>query len=122
MCHLGMSMDWTQIKAFKGIDLNDSFILSWKVSSNNLAFEVEASIWPESIYYQEPVADEYTCYKQASLVFENTEKITGLLNQESVKPTEDPDGSLDYGNIETLIVNVPSALHPTTATVSMLSE
>lgn len=105
MCHLGMSMDWTQIKVFKGIDLNDSFVLSWKLSANNLAIEVEASIWPESVYYQEPLDDEYTCYKKASLVFENTEKITGLLDIKSVKPTSDPDGSIDYGNIETLVEN-----------------
>ena len=36
-------MEWTQIEIFKGIDLNDSFVLNWSYESERLFFELEAS-------------------------------------------------------------------------------
>ena len=62
-------MNWDKMEMFKGIDLNDTFILSWRRNGSELRFDVEASIWPESKYYEAPKPDEYTCYKPAILTF-----------------------------------------------------
>lgn len=97
-----MIMDWTQINLFKGIDLNDSFVLSWDHESDQLCFVLEASIWPESDHYSKPKDDEYTCYRKAILKFVNLQSINGLKSMESTPSTTDPDGSTDYGNIDTL--------------------
>ena len=97
-----MSMDWTELKLFKGIDLNDSFVLNWTHIDDQLTFELEASVWPESLYYSTPKANEYTCYRKAVLKFANTQKISGLNSMDSVQSTTDLDGSKDYGNIDTL--------------------
>jgi hypothetical protein len=53
-------MEWPQIEIFKGIDLNDSFVLNWNHEDDHLSFELEASIWPESDYYTTPKQGEYT--------------------------------------------------------------
>ena len=50
-------MNWEELEIFKGIDLNDSFVLSWRKEPNEVIFELEASIWPESEYYEEPKKD-----------------------------------------------------------------
>ena len=60
-------MNWKEMEIFKGIDLNDSFVLSWKYINDTLTFDIEASIWPESPFYEKPVGDDYTCYKNAFL-------------------------------------------------------
>ncbi|MBU6953255.1 hypothetical protein [Hahella sp. HN01] len=96
-----MSVDWSQIEIFKGIDLNDSFVLNWDQDGDSLVFDLDASIWPESEYYSKPVEGEYACYRKATLIFTNVKNISGLRNIESVIPTIDPDGSIDYGEIET---------------------
>ena len=91
---------------FKGIDLSDSFVISWSQKKNDLIFNIEASIWPDSKYYEEPKTDEYTCYRPAQLTFTNTKKITGLLKMKQVAPSTDANGEKDYGNIDTLeIIN-----------------
>ncbi|MDR9768686.1 hypothetical protein RJP56_21810 [Shewanella baltica] len=97
-------MDWRQMEVFKGIDLNDSFVLDWNYENNRLCFELEASIWPESKYYVEPKLNEYTCYRKAILQFVNTVSVTGLKPKSAVMSSTDPDGSIDYGNIDTLQV------------------
>ena len=95
-------MDWYQIEILKGIDLNDSFVLNWVQDNDSLFFELEASIWPESEHYTEPKKDEYTCYRKATLGFVGVKNITGLKPKEIVQSTTDPDGSVDYGNIDDL--------------------
>ena len=95
-------MEWNQIELFKGIDLNDSFVLNWVHENDHLSFELEASIWPESEYYSKPKDGEYTCYRKATLLFLNLENINGLKPIEHTPSSKDLDGTIDYGNIDTL--------------------
>lgn len=95
-------MEWTELQEFKGIDLNDSFILNWSKSKNGVSFNLEASIWPSSKYYQAPKATEHTCYKKAVLSFISCQDITGLKTMQQANSSIDPDGSEDYGNIDSL--------------------
>ena len=98
-------MDWRQLENFKGIDLNDSFIMSWELSTDKLSFELEASIWPESMFYATPKVNEFTCYRKATLSFSEIESVDGLMPMESVHYAKDPDDSIDYGNIDSLSMN-----------------
>ncbi|MFL0811457.1 MAG: hypothetical protein K6L76_13645 [Agarilytica sp.] len=97
-------MEWTQIEMFKGVDLNDSFVLNWSCENDYLTFELEASIWPESEHYNAPKKDEHTCYRKATLEFIGVKNISGLKPKESIQSTTGPDGSVDYGNIDDLKV------------------
>lgn len=96
-------MDWAELSEFEGIDLNDSFVLSWEQTSDKIVFNLEASIWPQSTYYTSPKPNEHTCYRKATLTFLGTNKVNGLRSMETVKPTIDPDGTSDYGNIDSLL-------------------
>lgn len=95
-------MGWPESEILKGIDLNDSFVLNWSHKDDRLSFELEASIWPESDYYTTPKQGEYTCYRKATLEFLGVRKVSGLKQKESVRSNTDPDGSVDYGNIDDL--------------------
>ncbi|AUD77728.1 hypothetical protein CW740_00145 [Kangiella profundi] len=85
-------MNWTELEIFKGIDLNDSFVLGCSQSEGRLSFDLEASIWPESKFYTEPKKNEYTCYKKAFLSFVGVDSIQGLKPIEAVASSTDPDG------------------------------
>lgn len=89
---------------FDGVDLEDSWVLGWRVDAvhHRLVFELEASLWPGHEYYVPPSPAEHTCYKRAHLIFEHVASIVGLSPMDAVKPNVDPDGSIDYGNIEGL--------------------
>lgn len=91
---------WEEMELFQGIDLFDSFVTSWDLKEGILSFELEVSIWPESSHYSEPKEKEYTCYKSGLLKFSGFSNIKGLVPKSDVKPTRDPDNSVDYGNIE----------------------
>ena len=89
---------------FDGVDLEDSWVLGWHFDAGHdrLVFDLAASLWPGHPSYVPPPPDEYTCYKRARLIFERVTSIGGLSPMDAVKPNIDPDGSLDYGNVEGL--------------------
>ncbi|MBE9113315.1 hypothetical protein IQ273_28465 [Nodosilinea sp. LEGE 07298] len=95
-------IQWRNIEVFRGIDLNDSCVLSWKLEPTQLVFELDVSVWPESQFYTTPKPNEYTCYRTARLIFRGCEKITGLHAMGDVRPTVDPDNTIDYDNIDAL--------------------
>ncbi|WP_289028012.1 hypothetical protein [uncultured Paraglaciecola sp.] len=99
-------MNWTDMDLFRGVDLGDSFVLDWSCTSNSFVIKVEASLWPESKHYSPPVNGEYTCYKNASVTFKNIKSIKGIVPVNEASPTTDPDGSIDYGNIDALTSNL----------------
>lgn len=86
----------------QGVMLEDSWVLGWLQSDDALVFELEASLWPGHACYQQPKTNEWACYKRAQLIFEGVTSVEGLLDQSVVKFTVDPDGSKDYGCIESL--------------------
>jgi hypothetical protein len=88
-----------------GIVLEDSWILGWSIDGDDLQIEMEFSIWPESPFYNEPLNDEYTCYKTGTLTFHNIKSMKGFKEFENTKPTIDPDGSKDWGSIYGLSKN-----------------
>lgn len=97
-------MDWTEMELFRGIDLNDSFVLGWQLEDDRLVFDLEVSVWPASKYYVAPKDGEYTCYRKAALIFEGVESIQGLVSMSEAPSSTDASGETDYGNIDALIV------------------
>ena len=97
-------MNYTELEFFQGIDLTDSFVLFWEFKDRCLSFDLEASVWPESRYYSKPKKDEFTCYKKVRLEFLNIETIQGLKEMNQVTPSTDQSGEIDYGNIDSLII------------------
>jgi hypothetical protein len=96
--------DWRDMQEFTGVDLEDSFVLGWQHdrASRRVVFELEASLWPLHPRYETPPPEHHTCYCRARLVFDDVHWVAGLRPVAEAKGTTDPDGTVDYGNIEGL--------------------
>ncbi|WP_417661031.1 hypothetical protein [Pseudomonas sp.] len=90
------------IKVFDNILLEDTFVLSWHQDADILTFQVLASLLQSHPDASVPAAGEWACYKPGIIEFSNVSSVRGLLPQESVVYTTDPDGSVDYGTIDGL--------------------
>ncbi len=95
------------IEAFENILLEDTFVLSWHQSPNSLTFHVLASLLQSHPMATPPANGDWACYRPGIIQFNDTTSVTGLLPQDSVKPTKDPDGSVDYGCIDSLEATNP---------------
>ena len=90
------------IEAIEDILLEDTFVLSWDRSADFLAFQVLASLLQSHPTASPPASGEWACYKRGVLRFSGVTSVYGLQPQDSVAPTTDPDGSVDYGTIDSL--------------------
>ena len=90
------------IEAFDNILLEDTFVLSWRHTSDSLTFDVLASLRQSHPQASLPAAGEWACYKPGSIRFLGVSSVLGLLPQASATPVTDPDGSIDYGCIDEL--------------------
>ena len=95
------------IEAFDNILLEDTFVLSWRQDNDSLRFEVLASLLQSHPDALPPADGEWACYRPGIIQFSGVSAIRGLLPQESVVPTTDPDGSVDYGTIDGLALVGP---------------
>ncbi|MDR7134072.1 hypothetical protein J2X06_001256 [Lysobacter niastensis] len=90
------------IEAFDNILLEDTFVLSWHQATDSLTFNVLASLLQSHPEASPPPNGEWACYRPGAIAFSGVSAVRGLLPQESVIPTADPDGSVDYGCIDEL--------------------
>lgn len=91
------------IEATEDIFLEDTFVLSWDYSAGCLIFQVLASLLQSHPAASLPASGEWACYRPGVLTFSGVTSVHGLLLQDSVSPTTDPDGSVDYGTIDSLV-------------------
>ena len=90
------------IDAFDNILLEDTFVLSWDQGADSLTFQVLASLLQSHPNASPPASGEWACYKPGVLRFSGVTSVHGLLPHSSVTPITDPDGSVDYGTIDSL--------------------
>lgn len=88
------------IDALDNILLEDTFVLGWHQTSGSLTFNVLASLLQSHPEASAPLTGEWACYRPGAIEFSGVSSVSGLLPQESVPSTKDPDGSADYGCID----------------------
>lgn len=94
---------------FAHVDLRGSVVLGWESSADGLLVRLEVSLLPSHPEYEAPRPDERSCFRHGLLTFGNPSSMTGLLAQESVRPSTDPDGSGDYDTLHGLWSDEPGS-------------
>ena len=95
------------IDAFDDILLEDTFVFSWCRGADSLTFNVLASLLQRHPEASPPADGEWACYRPGQIRFLGVSSVAGLLPQESVARTIDPDGGVDFGCIDELLVVRP---------------
>lgn len=90
------------IKVFENILLEDTFVFSWHRDADTLTFQVLVSLLQSHPEASLPAKDEWACYRCGVIRFSGVTSVHGLLPQDSVLPTTDADGSVDYGTVDAL--------------------
>ncbi|MBO9532556.1 MAG: hypothetical protein J7513_06260 [Solirubrobacteraceae bacterium] len=95
-----LSYDYTDIVGLENAVLEDSWVRDLQVSPMSVRFALELAVTPQHPRYSPFHPGEQYCYLEAVLFFESVTAIswTGRPARSNV----DPDGSIDFGNIDTL--------------------
>jgi hypothetical protein len=94
-------LEWRDNPLFQHVDLEDSWIRAWTfdLGEHLLRFEVELSIRPGHSDYEPPAPTLHTCYRHATLVFADVQRLSGLRRMDEVVGTVERGGT-DYGSFD----------------------
>ena len=95
--------EWTELSTFDGIDLTESYILSWAHVNGSLVLEMDFVLTPDHPGYQPPPVNWYACFRRGLLRFDGVRSLTGLPNMADVIPAIDATGEKDYGHLDQLV-------------------
>lgn len=85
-------------KGFENLYFEDSFVLGIEELHNKLILNVEAVLLEKHPLYTPPNPNEHHSYTKIRIIFSGLKNINWT--DKNMGPTIDPDGSLDYGNID----------------------
>ena len=63
------STDWRKLREFAAVELNHSFILSWKFRPETLLIDIDVCLSPEHPFYEKPRPAEKACIRPAIIEF-----------------------------------------------------
>ncbi len=89
--------DWRQLREFAGVDLTNSFVLSWHAEAGALLVDVDVCLLPEHAFYEKPRPAEKACIRPAYVEFPHCEGLG--LNGEFESDTFDIAGNIGHGGI-----------------------
>lgn len=104
------TVDWQKLREFAGVDLLNSYVLSWGVQRGTLSIDVDLQLTSEHPFYEKPRPAEKVCIRAAIIDFPYCEGIVvdGNTVDESLTDTVSRLGigaieglrRLDYGPYE----------------------
>jgi hypothetical protein len=99
--------NWSALPAFFGLDLSESYILSWCRLEDSLRIEADLVITPDHPKFKAPPPHERACFSRGAVVFPNVRSIEGLRPMSEVRPAIDALGEKDYGHFDSLVEVTP---------------
>ena len=60
---------WRDLREFRGVDLAESYVLSWGFDRGSLVVELDILLLPEHPFYERPRPAERVCIRAATLEF-----------------------------------------------------
>lgn len=90
-------LNYWQFPGFENIYLEDSYVLSINAKTS-IQILLEAVLTENHSLYTQPLPGEQYCYRRMTVNFPHPQTYDLVLN--NISPIADPDGGVDYGNID----------------------
>ncbi len=93
-------VDWRELREFFGVDLSQSFILSWHLESETLMIDVDLHLTEDHPFYEKPRPAEKICIRPAIVEFPFCEGVS--IGDTPARPYSQIKSSLWHGVIKGL--------------------
>lgn len=90
-------LNYWQFPGFENIYLEDSYVLSINAKTS-IQILLETVLTENHSLYTQPLPGEQYCYRRMTVNFPHPQTYDLVVN--NISPIADPDGSIDYGNID----------------------
>ncbi len=94
-------LNYWQFPGFENIYLQDSYVISIHAKTS-IQILLEAVLTEHHPLYTQPLPGEQYCYRRMTVNFPHPQTYDLVVN--NINPIADPDGSIDYGNIDEFFI------------------
>lgn len=98
-----MPIPYTALTNLAEVYLEDSYVLDIIETDSSVSFALDAVLTKRSSHYSPRHLGEQYCYATGQLTFVDVNSVNWITR--SLQAAKDPDGTIDYGNIDTLAAN-----------------
>jgi hypothetical protein len=91
-------LNYWEFNGFENVYLEDSYVLGIHPSTSGFRIRIEAVLTENHFLYTRPLPGEKYCYRRMTIKFSHPHTYNLVL--QNINPIPDPDGSVDYGNID----------------------
>lgn len=99
----GVGMNYWELPGLDDVYLEDSWVREVQIGDSSIRFTLDLVLRENSPRYTPPLSGEQYCYAPATLEFDHATQIKWTPSD--IKPAVDPDGSVDFGNIDNFEVD-----------------
>lgn len=92
--------DWRNLREFAGVDLTESFVLSWSAEAETLLIDADVLLTPEHTFYEQPRPAEKVCIRPAIIEFPYCQLLR--LNQGEAGSVAEVAATIGHGAIKGL--------------------
>ncbi len=68
--------DWRELREFRHVDLNASFVLGWQLDGDTLCIDLDLHLEPGHAFYESPRPAEKVCIRPAVLEFPHCDSVS----------------------------------------------
>jgi hypothetical protein len=68
--------NWTELREFAAVDLEQSFVLAWETEGESLLIDLDLYLLPEHAFYEKPRPAEGACFRPAVIEFAYCTEVT----------------------------------------------
>jgi len=91
-------LNYWEFNGFENVYLEDSYVLGIYPSTSGFLIRIEAVLTENHLFYTQPLTGEKYCYRRMTIKFSHPHTYNLVL--QNINPIPDPDGRVDYGNID----------------------
>lgn len=93
------ALPYHELPGFDGYYFEDGWVRGLYASTLQLVIEIDAVLTGHHPHFGEPNPGEIYCYERVAVLFPNARHVEWI-QPLTLQPHRDPDGSVDYGNID----------------------
>jgi hypothetical protein len=91
--------DWRELREFRGVDLDESFVLSWRIEGGSLRLDVDLCLLPQHPFYETPRPSRRACYHAGIVEFPACSALDARNRDGAARPPSQVANELGLGRI-----------------------
>ncbi len=96
--------DWRQLREFRGVDMEGSYVVGWRHEAGLLSIDMDILLTPDHPFYETPRPSQKGCIRAAVIEFPYCRSISRADDKDRPLESEAAVATLEHGAVQSFCV------------------